>query len=114
MPTLPPTDLSLRPRRPDAGTIRSAQRQASREARRIRSTQRWRSVRASVLARAPLCADPLGEHRAAGRVVVAEEVHHRLPLEDRPDLAFALDNLMPLCRRCHEAIEPRRTLKEPR
>lgn len=72
---------------------------------RIRSSARWRKVRGLVLARSPICVDPLGMHQ--GRVIVADQVHHIEPLCRRPDLAFEVDNLAPLCTQCHAAIEGR-------
>lgn len=38
-----------------------------------------------------------------GMIEPATEVHHIQPRHVRPDLAFAPDNLMPLCKACHEA-----------
>ncbi len=41
---------------------------------------------------------PLGEICAEeGRVDPADEVDHRVPLKDRPDLAFARSNLQSIC-----------------
>ena len=34
-----------------------------------------------------------------------DEVHHIIPIEERPDLAFVEDNLMSVCRECHEEME---------
>lgn len=41
-----------------------------------------------------------------GRMREATEVHHIQHLEDRPDLAFNNDNLISLCRSCHNAQHP--------
>lgn len=54
---------------------------------------RWRQVRASVLARRPLCEDCA----RLGRVTAATEVHHM----DGDTRHNADDNLMPLCKPCH-------------
>jgi 5-methylcytosine-specific restriction endonuclease McrA len=70
-------------------------------AMRLRSGKRWQVVRAWVLADAPLCADPHGHHARYGETVLAAEVDHVIGLTLRPDLAFAAENLMPLCRACH-------------
>ena len=40
-------------------------------AQQIRNSARWQKVRALVLSRQPLCADPSGVHRASGRVTPA-------------------------------------------
>jgi len=61
---------------------------------------RWRRVRAVVLAREPRCHDCT----QAGRVTLANEVHH---IDGNPR-NNALDNLMPLCKSCHS----RRTARE--
>lgn len=70
---------------------------------RIRNSRRWKRVRAIVIASSPLCADPFGEHES--QTVRAIDVHHIKPLASHPELAFALDNLMPLCRACHRRAE---------
>jgi 5-methylcytosine-specific restriction protein A len=70
-------------------------------AKRLRSSLRWRRVRARVLARSPLCADPEGRHAASGRIAAAVEVDHIQGLRQRPDLAFDEANLQPLCHACH-------------
>lgn len=70
-------------------------------ARRIRSSARWRKVRALKLARDPLCADCRGR----GFVEAATQVHHLEPLARRPDLAYAMANLLSLCTACHARRE---------
>lgn len=55
--------------------------------------RRWRKVRRLVLSSEPSC-------RVCGRP--ATEVHHIEKASERPDLAYDLDNLMPLCRACHD------------
>ena len=71
------------------------------EARRIRSSTRWRKVRALKLARDPLCEDCL-EH---GVTEAATQVHHVEGLVKRADLAFVLENLASLCATCHATRE---------
>ena len=66
-----------------------------------RSTARWRRVRLLVLGSHPLCADPYGWHRDAGRVVLATEVDHIRGIHEAPELVFTLDNLQGLCTLCH-------------
>lgn len=41
-----------------------------------------------------------------GRIREAQEVHHIQHLEDRPDLALDNNNLISLCRACHNAQHP--------
>jgi 5-methylcytosine-specific restriction protein A len=40
-----------------------------------------------------------------GMVTPATEVHHKVKIKNRPDLRLDWDNLMSVCRSCHEAIE---------
>lgn len=69
------------------------------------NTQRWRRIRASVLEESPFCEDCM----AAGRVSMAMEVHHIIPLESVRDyrrmeeLAYDRCNLVALCVPCHKA-----------
>ena len=56
---------------------------------------RWRKIRASVLARSPLCV----HCRAEGRVTAATEVDHIRPLAHGG--THAADNLQSLCKSCH-------------
>lgn len=67
----------------------------------VRSTARWRRVRALALQAQPLCADIWGRHAATGRVEPAVEVDHIRSLALAPELAFTLENLQSLCRACH-------------
>ncbi len=75
------------------------------QAARIRSGRQWQRVRALHRALAPLCCDPFGDHAQAGGVAMNEQSHHVLPLASRPDLAYSLDNLAPLCTTCHGKVE---------
>ena len=70
-------------------------------ARQLRHAKRWERCRGIILKRHPLCVDPYGWHGADGRVVLAEQVDHILPLRERPDLAYVLSNLQGLCSSCH-------------
>lgn len=67
----------------------------------LRHARRWERCRRMVLKRNPLCVDPYRWHEADGRVVLAMQVDHILPLRARPDLAYDLGNLQGLCTRCH-------------
>lgn len=60
---------------------------------------RWRKLRAMVLQRQPLCADPFGSHAAAGQVVMATDVDHIQP--KRRGGRDRMENLQPLCHSCH-------------
>jgi 5-methylcytosine-specific restriction endonuclease McrA len=53
--------------------------------------------------RAPLCCDPLGNHADEPRPNANS--HHIVPLIERPDLAYDLGNLAPLCTACHARVE---------
>lgn len=78
-------------------------------------TDAWKRCRAAALRRDHgLCQRCLKEGRrtvdAKGRSypVLATMVHHIRHLEDRPDLALNLDNLVSLCDACHEREHPER------
>lgn len=61
-------------------------------------SDKWKNVRAQAMARAHgLCQDCLKR----GLLVNAEMVHHIKPLRDYPELGLDLNNLKPLCNRCH-------------
>ena len=76
-------------------------------------TAAWKACRAAALRRDHgLCQPCLRAGRYAldrhGRrvPVLATVVHHIQHLEDRPDLALELTNLVSLCDRCHDAAHP--------
>lgn len=71
----------------------------------FRNSAKWRRVSRAFLAEHPLCADPLGTHNRAGETASAKDVHHIIPIVAAPDRALDHDNLMPVCRRCHNRIE---------
>jgi 5-methylcytosine-specific restriction protein A len=76
-------------------------------ANNIRSSARWKRLRLLKLGHDPLCED-CREH---GVTEPAAQVHHMIPVAERPDLAFDRDNLRSLCTTCHarrEAEERRR------
>lgn len=66
---------------------------------------RWRRLARAKLQADPLCEDPIGKHAESGRVEVATEVHHKVPVAKDQSLALDWQNLMSVCRKCHEAIE---------
>jgi 5-methylcytosine-specific restriction enzyme A len=62
----------------------------------------WKRVRLQALKLANyLCVRCLEQ----GRVTPARDVHHHLKIATHPQLRFALNNLVPCCRPCHEAME---------
>jgi len=67
----------------------------------VYSCARWRRLRAWFLSRAPLCADPYGDHKREGRAELATEVDHVIGRRKRPDLAWDPGNLQGLCKSCH-------------
>ncbi|MBT8198950.1 MAG: HNH endonuclease [Acidimicrobiia bacterium] len=54
-----------------------------------------------VLSSSPLCAK-CEQH---GRTTPAVDVHHRIPMKQRPDLTYVRSNLEPLCKACHTREE---------
>ncbi len=73
--------------------------------KRLINCYTWQLLRRKKIASQPLCEDCL----AVGRVTVAEEVHHNIPvergrtLEEMRELAYDFGNLVSLCRACHQA-----------
>lgn len=58
----------------------------------------WKKIRDQAMAKANgLCLDCLGH----GIIKQAEMVHHIKPLRDYPEHALDINNLKPLCNRCH-------------
>lgn len=74
-------------------------------ARAIRSTSRWTKVSKRKRARDPFCEDPYKYHYDDGIARIADGVHHILPVEEAPHLAFDETNLMSLCSVCHAKME---------
>jgi 5-methylcytosine-specific restriction protein A len=58
----------------------------------------WNRVRKAYLAAHPLCE----ECNKAGRTKAAQLVHHKEPVDKRPDLRLSYSNLESLCKECHE------------
>ena len=70
----------------------------------VRHTGAWQRLRIQALNRDHwLCRWCLGE----GRLTPATEVHHLIPVETDPSRALDLDNLVSLCRVCHEGTKQR-------
>lgn len=73
-------------------------------AKKFYKSKAWASARALVIEHQHnLCADCLER----GEITPIEEVHHKRPLTPEnihdPSVSLALDNLVGLCHRCHEA-----------
>ncbi len=91
------------PRRINTATPDTERR---RERHEIYDTQRWRTLRDCKFADQPICERCLER----GIVTPADEIHHRVSFmsvpagSERIALAFDYDNLMSLCRACHQDI----------
>ncbi|HYF48874.1 MAG TPA: HNH endonuclease signature motif containing protein [Planctomycetota bacterium] len=72
-------------------------------AREIRNGRRWKAVSKLKRSMNPVC-EPCASQ---GRTTAATEVHHRIPIEQAPELAYTLENLVSVCSTCHGAIEPK-------
>ena len=58
----------------------------------------WKRIRDTYIKAHPLCE----ECQKQGKLTPAEEVHHKLPI--KKDGSHSRDNLMSLCRSCHNKI----------
>lgn len=47
------------------------------------------------------------------RITAATEAHHKIPIEERPDLALDVDNGEALCWHCHEETKQRKKKNLP-
>ena len=56
----------------------------------------WHRVRKQVLVKNPIC--------FRCKRAFATDVHHMLPLRERPDLALDITNLRGVCKRCHTRL----------
>ncbi|MGE4338896.1 MAG: HNH endonuclease [Pigmentiphaga sp.] len=64
-------------------------------------TSQWQQIRLLQLQKEPLCRY-CGE---LGHISPARHVDHIIPVRDRPDLAFSMDNLQCLCAHCHNSVK---------
>jgi len=65
---------------------------------------KWKGKRERILKRDEyLCK----ECKRYGKSVVANTVHHVIPLEQRQDLKYSSNNLISLCRKCHDKMHDR-------
>lgn len=76
------------------------------ERRKIYSSDRWLRLRAWKFACNPLCEMCLKENK----IIPAEDIHHITSFMSTDDpaqrnfLAYDYDNLMSLCKQCHQAV----------
>ena len=84
---------------------RRSQSPALALAAKIRSSSRWQNVRREKISRHPLCQDPFGTHAMSKSTASSVDVHHIRGLATAPELAFASDNLMGVCKKCHAQLE---------
>lgn len=63
--------------------------------------QTWGNLRLLYLAEHCLCE----ECKKAGILKAAQEVHHVIPISQRPDLRLDPENLMALCKPCHSRLK---------
>ena len=95
------------PRRVNTATPDTERR---RERHEIYDTQRWRRLRDCKFADQPICEICLQK----GIITPADEIHHRVSFmsvpagSERTALAFDYDNLMSLCRSCHQQLHSER------
>ena len=67
------------------------------------NSRQWRKLRQMLLASEPLCR----YCKELGKATPAEIADHIIPVKERPDLAFDMDNLQGLCKRCHDSVKQR-------
>ncbi len=67
---------------------------------KIYHTKRWQNLRKKKLNNNPIC--EMCEKN--NRITMAVMVHHKTPVKENGDLAMDYDNLMSLCRQCHNEI----------
>nr|DAQ81981.1 MAG TPA: HNH endonuclease [Caudoviricetes sp.] len=76
------------------------------ERRKIYNSDRWRRLRAWKFACNPLCETCLKENKTT----LAEDIHHITSFMSTDDpvqrvfLAYDYDNLMSLCKKCHQTV----------
>ena len=70
------------------------QRKDNEISRKIYNSKEWKVLRQEMIYLKPAC--PCGQG--------AEVVHHLIPIEQAPDRAYDKDNLLPLCKNCHDRL----------
>lgn len=83
------------------------ERRMDYDARRGKTAERgydetWRHTRDAKLRQDPYCELQI---RCQPRTP-AEEVHHVIPISQRPELRLVMSNLQSTCKSCHSALEP--------
>jgi len=73
---------------------------AKKARHKIYNNRRWRKIRALKFANDPLCEVCILE----GRVTTTEVIHHIIPIDIDPKLAYEYSNLMAICHECHGKI----------
>lgn len=63
--------------------------------------KRWKKLRTAKMRSNPLCE----RCEKYSKVKPTEEVHHIVPHDINPDLAFEWDNLMSVCVECHKILD---------
>jgi len=86
-----PTIKLQKSKRNDVRTSRKKEYQA------IYQDRRWKKLRKLKMRANPLCE----RCESLGRTKPMDEVHHKVPFDVDPDLAFEWDNLESLCEECH-------------
>ena len=79
-------------------------------------TAAWKRARGAALARdRGMCRDCMARFDAGTgfKPRRADTVHHIIPLEERPDLALELHNLLSLCNTCHNQRHPEKGSGRP-
>jgi 5-methylcytosine-specific restriction endonuclease McrA len=75
-----------------------------KQSKKFYDSQAWRKVRKMKLAEQPQCEQCLAD----GFTVLASAVHHDKSIEEFPELALTLSNLVSICSTCHSRIEAQR------
>jgi 5-methylcytosine-specific restriction endonuclease McrA len=65
----------------------------------------WQKVREAYIARHPFCELKRACIDASITHQMAEHVHHRIGIKERPDMRLEHGNLMAVCRGCHGLLE---------
>ena len=66
--------------------------------------RRWQGLREAILAESPLCYLCL---ETLNQPVAATVVDHIKPHKGDPELFWDVDNLVPLCKTCHDSVSQR-------
>ncbi len=101
---MPSKVTTYRPRMPDASgsrpPVRPRRGEGHAESKKFYNSQAWIRARYMHLAESPLCI----QCKAAGRLVPATHVHHRVEVLDDPAKRLEDSNLVSLCNQCHSKL----------